>query len=229
MLFGGWQKFSTIDYPGKISAIVFTQGCPFRCAFCHNPELVEPDKFLEPVSEKEIMDFLAKRAKQLEALVITGGEPTLQKDLLRFISEVKEMGYLIKLDTNGNHPEVLNKVLKSGRVDYLAMDIKSPLSKYREVAGQRVRPESIRQSIDLVIGSGLPYEFRTTVVKEQLSKEDLLLIGQEINGAKKYVLQKFNPQKTLSPLFKTLTTYTDEEFTDLTGKLKDFVAECLWR
>jgi len=229
MIFGGWQKFSAIDYPGKTSAILFTQGCPFRCPFCHNPELVDPERFITPVAEDEVMNFLHRRVGQLEAVVITGGEPTLQKDLRAFIRRVKDLGYLVKLDTNGNHPAELSRIIASGLVDYLAMDIKSPLAKYSEVAGQKIRPADIAKSVKTVMFSGVPYEFRTTVVKEQLSPEDILLIGQEISGAEQYILQKFSPQKTLNPMFSSATTYEDHEFDELIEKLKKNINRVFWR
>jgi len=230
MIFGGWQKFSLIDYPGKIAAVVFTQGCPFRCPFCHNPELVNPDQqSFMPIDKNDVLDFLRQRRGQLEALVVSGGEPTLQPDLLDFLSEVKALGYAIKLDTNGGRPEILEKALARGLVDYLAMDIKSPLKKYKAHTNSEIDEEKIRRSVSLVMNSGCPYEFRTTVVREQLSPEDILQIGKEIAGARRYVLQKFNPEKTLDADFSLATTYTDEEFGEFCQELKKFVAECLWR
>jgi pyruvate formate lyase activating enzyme len=229
MLFGGWQKFSAIDYPGKASTIVFTQGCPFRCPFCHNPELVDPEKFEAPIDEAEIFEFLNRRKGRLDAVVITGGEPTMQKGLLKFMEKIKVMDYLIKLDTNGSHPDVLNKVLQSGMVDYLAMDIKSPMDKYQVHTVSKIQEEKIRNSISLVMASKLPYEFRTTVVKEQLNLADLLAIGEMIQGAELYILQKFNPQKTLDINYQNATSYTDEEFDELVKKLSGIVKKVEWR
>jgi len=230
MIFGGWQKFSLIDYPGKVSAVLFTQGCPFRCPYCHNPELVSVGQgMFAPITEKDVLDFLASRRGQLDGVVITGGEPTIQFDLLDFLSQVKEMGFSVKLDTNGSRPEVLEAALGRGLVDYLAMDIKSPLEKYQAHTNSEVDQEKIRQSVSLVMNSGRDYEFRTTVVRERLSPEDLLEIGRLISGARLYVLQRFLPDKTLDPDFSGATTYSDEEFAEICEKLKPFVAECSWR
>lgn len=230
MIFGGWQKFSLIDYPGKISAVLFTQGCPFRCPYCHNPELVSVGQgMFAPITEKDVLDFLVSRRGQLDGVVITGGEPTLQPDLLDFLAKLKGLGFFIKLDTNGSRPEILEAALARGLVDYLAMDIKAPLEKYQAHINAEVDAEKIRASLNLAMNSGLPYEFRTTVVRERLSPEDLLEIGRTISGARLYVLQRFLPDKTLDPDFSGATTYSDEEFAEICEKLKPFVAECLWR
>lgn len=226
---GGFQRFSLIDYPGKICAIVFTQGCNFRCSYCHNPELVDLEKFSKSVSEKEIFSFLEKRKGKLDAVSVTGGEPTLQKDLIEFLKKVKDMGYLVKLDSNGTNPEVIDGTIKSGLVDYLAMDIKAPLEKYSKVTGVDVDTGKIKRSIELIMDSDLVYEFRTTVVKSQLSKDDVRKIGKLIKGAKLYILQKFVPSKTLDPKFLDEKTYTDEEFEQLKKELEKYVDNCVVR
>jgi len=134
MIIGGLQRFSLIDYPGKISAILFTRGCNFRCPYCHNPELVDPQRYAEPWQEEEYWAFLQSRTQKLDAVVVTGGEPTLQEDLEPFLEKIRKMGFLIKLDTNGSNPDVLKDLLSANLVDYIAMDIKAPLEKYSEVA-----------------------------------------------------------------------------------------------
>jgi pyruvate formate lyase activating enzyme len=230
MIFGGWQKFSLIDFPGRASAILFTQGCPFRCPFCHNPELINPTQgMFAPVTEEEILDFLATRQKKLDGVVITGGEPTLQKDLLEFVAKIKSLGFAIKLDTNGSRPEIIEKLIMNGHLDYVAMDYKAPLEKYQMHSGSMIDVLKIKESVELIRGSGVDYEFRTTVVKELLDFEDILKIAEELKGAKRFVLQKFLPGKTLDPLFAEMTTYTDEEFEKICKKIKKFVAQCLWR
>ena len=226
---GGFQRFSLIDYPGKICAIVFTQGCNFRCPYCHNPELVDLEKFSKSISEKEIFSFLEKRKGKLDAVSITGGEPTLQKELIEFLKKIKNMGYLVKLDSNGTHPEIIEKIIKEGLVDYLAMDVKAPLEKYNKVTGVDVDISKIKKSIDLIMNSSLDYEFRTTVLKSQLSKDDIREIGKLIKGAKLYVLQKFVPSKTLDPKFLDEKTYTDEEFEQLKKELEKYVDRCVVR
>lgn len=230
MIFGGWQKFSLIDFPGRASAILFTQGCPFRCPFCHNPELINPTQgMFTPVTEKEILDFLSTRQNKLDGVVITGGEPTLHNDLPDFISKLKSLGFAVKLDTNGSRPEMIERLVRDGHLDYLAMDYKSPLEKYQSHSGSMIDTEKIKKSVDLIRQSGIDYEFRTTVVKELLTEEDILKIADELKGAKRYVLQKFLPGRTLDPLFAEMTTYTDEEFEKICKKIKKFVAQCLWR
>jgi len=228
MIIGGFQKFSLIDYPGKISCIVFTQGCNFRCPYCHNPELI-PFMPLVKIKEETILSFLERRKGKIDAVVITGGEPTIHQDLLKFIQKIKEMGYLIKLDTNGSNPEMLEVIINHSLVDYIAMDIKAPLKKYKEVTHSVISPERIKGSVRMIMNSNIKYEFRTTVVKSQLTKEDIISIGKLIEGAELYILQKFIPSKTLDPNFSNEKTYSDEEFKDLQRKLEKFVCRCLIR
>jgi len=215
---GGIQKTSLLDYPEKISAIVFTKGCNFRCGYCHNPELFQTDKN-QNYSEAEFFEFLKTRKGKLDAVVITGGEPCIQKDLLEFILKIKELGFLVKLDTNGSFPEVLKKVLP--HLDYIAMDIKAPLEKYSIVANSVVDTEKIKESINLIMNSDLDYEFRTTAVKSQLTSSDFLKISQTIKGAKKYYIQKFRNSKVLNPEFKTETTFSKKEFDEIIKKIKN--------
>jgi anaerobic ribonucleoside-triphosphate reductase activating protein len=158
--------------------ILFTQGCNFRCPYCHNPELIE-FKPHNPIEQEEVLSFLEKRRGKLDAVSITGGEPTLQPDLIDFLEKIKSMNYLIKLDSNGSHPEILEKIVEKGVVDYLAMDVKGPLKKYQEVVNSNVNADKIKESISLIMNSGLDYEFRTTVVKSQLSPEDIVEIGKQ--------------------------------------------------
>ncbi len=227
MLIGGFQKFSLIDYPGKISAIVFTQGCNFRCPYCHNPELVNVTT--KPMDVWEILSFLETRKGKLDAVEITGGEPTLQKDLVDFARKIKEMGFLLKLDSNGTNPDVLRTLLNEGLVDYIAMDVKAPLEKYKDVVRVDVDVSKIRESIDLIKNNAPDYEFRTTIVKSLLSKEDIEEIAKTIEGSKIYVLQKFIPSKTLDPEFIHEETYSDEELTELAKKLEKYVGKCIVR
>jgi len=229
MLIGGFQRFSLIDYPGKICAIVFTQGCNFRCPYCHNPELVNPKLFETPIPEKEVLSFLANRRGKLDAVEITGGEPTLQPDLRDFMSELKKFDYLVKLDTNGSNPEILSEAIERGIVDYLAMDVKAPLERYHEITDSRVDPAKIEHSIELIMSSGLDYEFRTTVVKSQLGKRDILEIGRLIRGSKRYILQKFVPVKVLNPKYLDEVTYGDEDLEYFRDAVKGYVVECVVR
>lgn len=227
MFFGGLQKFSLIDYPGRPCVIVFTIGCNFKCPYCHNPELISlTKKTFVIIPEQEILRFLETRKGKIDAVSITGGEPTLHDDLLNFMSKLKAMGFLIKLDSNGTRPLVLQEALDKKLVDCLAMDVKAPLAKYNSIVASPVVLEDIKKSIDLIKNSGIDYEFRTTIVKSLLSKEDILEIGNLVSGARRYYLQKFIPTKTYDSTFLTQTTYSDEEFETLRKEIAPKVQYC---
>ncbi len=229
MIVGGFIKFSLNDYPGKTSAVIFTRGCNFRCRYCHNPELVLPERYTEEISLKEIYKFLETRKGKLDAIVITGGEPTQHADLPKMIKKIKKMGFLIKLDTNGSNPEMLEKIIKEGNIDYIAIDIKAPLNfdSYQKVSKMPFDTLKIKRSVSLVIGSGLPHEFRTTIVKFLTSFDDLRKIAKNIKGADNYFLQKFVPAVKLNdPSFAGETSYPDEELKTLASELTTFVKYC---
>lgn len=226
MQIGGVQKTSLLDYPDKISAIVFTYGCNFRCGYCHNPELIVMKK--EPAwTSAGFFEFLNSRKGKLDGIVITGGEPCLQNGLTDFIKQIKNMGFLIKLDTNGTFPQILKEVLPF--VDYVAMDIKAPLYKYKDVTQVNIDTEKIKESINIIMNSGVDYEFRTTVVKSQLDKKDFIAIGELIKGAKKYYLQKFIPSKTLDKRLMNEKTYSDKEFSDIVDILSLYTKNVSFR
>lgn len=216
MIIGGLQKTSLLDFPEKIAAIVFTMGCNFRCGYCHNPELINGEAKIE-----EVFEFLKTRQGKLDGVVITGGEPCLQKDLPEFIKQVKELGFAVKLDTNGSFPEMLEKVLPD--LDYVAMDIKAPLEKYSQIVNVDVDTLKILKSIEVLKNGGVDYEFRTTVVKSQLSFEDFEKIGQLIQGAPRYYLQKFVASKILDKSLENEKTYSTEEFERIIDILKSYV------
>lgn len=233
MIIGGLEKFSLSDYPGKSSAIIFTQGCNFRCGFCHNPELVLTDQYLKEIPEKEIFKFLDSRRGKLDAVVVSGGEPTIYQNLPEFLKKIKDLKFLVKLDTNGSNPEMLQKILKEGIVDYLAMDIKAPVDaeNYKKVTGIKFDEkgiEKIKKSIGLIINSGLPHEFRTTIVKSLLSLDDICQIASQIKGAQNYFLQKFvSSGKLLNPLLQNETSYSDSELFSLVSEISPtFVQNC---
>lgn len=227
MRIGGLQKISLIDYPGKTCAIVFTIGCNFHCPYCHNPELV--DETAGEIPEGEVFAFLERRKNLLDAVTITGGEPTVHDDLIPFIERVKGMGFQVKLDSNGTGPHVLREVINKKLVDYIAMDIKSPLTRYGVTVTRPVDVERIKESIALLKEGKVDYEFRTTIVKSLLSPEDFNDIGEDIRGAKRYYLQKFVPTKTLNPAFLRKTTYSDEELKSIRSTMLAYVEACTIR
>lgn len=206
MLIGGYQKLTLIDYPGKLATTVFTVGCSFRCPFCHNPELIELEAYnTHPATEVEFIDFLKRRIGKLEGVCITGGEPLVQPDIIDFIKTLKKMGYLVKLDTNGTRPDILRKIINEGIVDYIAMDIKNSPKGYDTASGVKSDIERIRLSIDMIMGSGIDYEFRTTVVPGIHTLADFDEIAKWISGAKKYFLQEYREIKILDPNLKKKT------------------------
>lgn len=192
MKIGGLIKFTLIDYPGHVAAVVFTQGCNFRCRYCHNPELVYPHLLQESMPKDDVLSFLRKRKGTLEGVVITGGEPTLHLGLIDFMAEIKALGYKIKLDTNGTKPEVLQEAIERQLVDFVAMDLKAPLEKYSLITGVEFDPKIIQKSMDMIVASGLPYEFRTTYDKEVLTDEDIQAISDSVQG-KNYRVQECLP------------------------------------
>jgi len=228
MKIGGFQKQSLIDYPGKVCSIIFTQGCNFRCKFCHNPELVLPELITNAQSfdENEILDYLNKNKMLLDAVTITGGEPTIHKDLPDFISKIKELGLLVKLDSNGTNPEMLKQLIDNDLIDFIAMDVKAPIkiNRYKELAGQHLDEShlnNIQKSIKLIIDSEIKHDFRTTILKEHHSKEDIIKIAQEIKGAKRYSLQKFTPFKVLDESYLNKEAYSDSEMEEFANILKE--------
>jgi pyruvate formate lyase activating enzyme len=226
---GGLQKASLIDYPGKVGAVVFTQGCNFRCPFCHNPELVNTAFFRTPIPEDDILGFLNTRRGKLDAVTVTGGEPTLQEDLASFLQKIKDLGFLIKIDTNGSFPAMIGILLEKGLVDYFAMDLKGPLHKYELITRTKVNISDLRESIALIAGSSIPHEFRTTLVASLLTGKDILEIAGLIPGAPKYVLQKFVPSKLLDSHFRNEKTFGDEEINAIKSRLEKMLFSVMVR
>lgn len=234
MTIGGLQKLSLQDYPDHVAAIIFTSGCNFRCHFCHNPQLVVPDcdgavnlKGHSSISEDGLFGFLRAHAGKLEAAVITGGEPTIHSDLPEFIKKIKNLGYLVKLDTNGTNPNMLEFLFKNKLLDYTAMDIKASLPKYKQVVGTAVSLSNLKKSIKMIMKSNIPYEFRTTVVPEFHQAEDISKMGEQIQGADKWYLQKFRPNVDLvDPKFKSKKSYMGKEMIELKKIALKFVKYC---
>jgi len=221
MQIGGLQKLSLIDYPGQIAAVVFTQGCNFRCPFCHNRDLVLPDCYRDQIPVSDVLQFLDERWGKLQAVVISGGEPTLQKGLLPFMEKVKRLGYAIKLDTNGSRPRVLERIIKKRLVDFIAMDVKGPPDRYDILAGVPIKIEDIRESIRLIVDSGVEHLFRTTVVKPYLSGDDLRRTAEMARAGQRYVLQEFIAvESVLNNTLMDRGHYTHEEFRQLQSELQ---------
>ncbi|MFA6584273.1 MAG: anaerobic ribonucleoside-triphosphate reductase activating protein [Elusimicrobiaceae bacterium] len=178
MKIGGLTRFSLIDYPGHIAAVVFLQGCNFRCPFCHNPELVYPEKFAEPLPEETLFSFLLRRRGQLDGVVITGGEPSVQVGLPAFIARIKELGYKVKLDTNGSNPALLKRLFDENALDFIAMDLKAQFLKYPLLTGTKANMDAIGQSVELIKNSGVKHEFRITFDTRHLTQDDLASVRQ---------------------------------------------------
>ena len=206
-----------IDYPGRLACTVFTTGCNFYCPFCYSSELVVPDKIKNQpkIPEAVFLLFLQKRTRLLEAVTVCGGEPTIQEDLPLFTKKIKNLGYLVKLDTNGSNPQMLKKLIKEESIDYVAMDIKGPKEKYQELAGKKISIKSIEESIDTLKGSKIDYEFRTTVTPNLLEKNDFTKIARWIGPGGKYYLQQFRPEKTVDPNFEKIKPYHFEKLLEI--------------
>lgn len=214
MNFSGFQKLTLLDFPGVVACTLFTKGCNFRCPFCHNASLVTSSN-LPQFSHEEVISFLKKRQGILEGVCITGGEPLINPALDDFIREVKSLGYKVKLDTNGSFPKRLQSLIEENLLDYIAMDIKNSFEKYHLTAGcDNLNLSLIEQSIDLIMHSNIPYEFRTTVCNELHTIDDIIAICNRIKGAKKYFLQNFvDSGDILSPNLSPLPLPFLEEMT----------------
>lgn len=235
MFIGGLQKFTLLDYPGKIAAVVFTMGCNFRCPFCHNPELVNPKEidYENGIKEDSILKFLSSRKRDLDGVCITGGEPTLQLGLTEFIKKIKKMGFLIKVDTNGSYPNVVESLIKNKLVDYVAMDIKTTPEKYKIVATEKNIIEKIERSINIVANSNSELELRTTVVPGIVNARDFDRIIKWINSIDKkvfsklsrYSIQNFRSNKTLSADFRNVKPCKKEELEKIAKKIRKYCGD----
>ena len=225
MKIGGFQKTSLLDYPDTVSAIIWTVGCNFHCPFCYNKDIVEEKIGL--ISEKEIFDFLEKRKGLIDGLVITGGEPLMQEDIADFCEKVKKLGYLVKIDTNGTYPEKLKELADKKLVDYIAMDIKAPKKKYKDLSGVKADIKKIQKSIDIIRKSGVDYEFRTTFIPEFLTQKDIVEIGEWLKGSKRFYIQQFkNDVPMISSKMSSIKPYPREEVFDTLEKIKPFFEFC---
>lgn len=225
MKIGGFQKTSILDYPEKISSIIWTVGCNFRCPFCYNKDLVEGK--VKTFDEEEILSYLKMRKNLIEGLVITGGEPLIYNDICNFISKVKKLGYKIKIDTNGIYPEKLQKLIDKKLIDYIAMDIKAPKEKYDKLTGVKTDINKIQKSINIIKNSKIDYEFRTTIIPNFLTKEDMINIAKWLSGSKKYYIQQFKSDVPLiSDKLINVNPYSKEELTNILKEIEHYFDFC---
>ncbi len=226
MKIGGFQALTLSDYPGHIAAIVFTQGCNFRCPFCHNGPLLPLDRPAgELVDEGLVLDALKTRAAFLDGVVITGGEPTLQKDLTGFIERIRAINLKVKLDTNGSRPDVLADLLAVHLLDWVAMDIKAPVAKYSQLTGVVAPVEAVRESIAILVESKIPCEFRTTFVPPLLSKRDLDEIRSYLPDDVRHTVQAFLADNALDPSLRSATGTAPDTPDDIPHHLEWYSGE----
>lgn len=224
IIIGGLQKVTLVDYPGKVACTLFLSGCNFRCPFCYSKELVLPEEIKKhpQLNLDDFFSFLKERQGLIDGVVLCGGEPTVNADLPELCQKIKDLGFVVKLDTNGSHPELLEKLIDEKLIDYIAMDIKAPLvqEKYNQANGAMIPLEKIKESIELIKNSGLDYEFRSTIVEGLHSEEDILQMAQDIAPAEKYFLQQFHGEKgTLSSELQNRKPFPDEVLEKIKIKL----------
>ena len=219
----GFQKTSLIDYPKNICSVIFLPGCNFRCGYCHNPELVI-DEGLNEVTEGWLLNKVEERKGLVDSVCITGGEPTLHKDLPEFIKKLKDKGLKVKLDTNGSNPEMLKQLIKNKLFDFIAMDVKNVFEKYENTINSKISSDVIKESIKTVIRSGLEHEFRTTVLPILHKKEDIVKIAKSVAGANKYVIQQFvSTEKILDKNFSKEDRYSEKELEEIRKECNKYV------
>lgn len=217
----GMIETSFIDWDGKIVTTLYVPNCNFRCKFCYNyPLILHPEDF-ETIPKEKIFDFLVERKDFIDGVCITGGEPTLFEDLPDFLNEIKNLGFTVKLDTNGTAPEMIELLIEKKLVDYIAMDVKAPLNnKYNEIADTNVDLEKIRKSIEIIMKSCIDYEFRTTIVPTLLSRLDICEIAKFLKSAKKYVLQQFRPEMALNETLRKVNPYSKEKISEIANSIR---------
>lgn len=226
MFFAGFQKLTLLDYPEKVACILFTMGCNFRCPFCHNASLVRAEEKPQ-ITEEEVLAFLKKRKGVMDGVCISGGEPLLYEELGDFIRKVKSLGYSVKLDTNGSFPERLKSLVREGLVDYVAMDIKNSFDNYDKTTGIKTDLNNIKESIDFLMSGAVRYEFRTTLVKELHTYENMESIGKMIKGAERYFLQNFKDSGDV--LCENMHPLTEDELENMEQIAKKYVPNTICR
>jgi len=224
MIIKGLQKTTLLDFPTKVACTVFTSGCNFRCPFCHNASLVTKNDNSDTVNIDALFDYLRKRQGILDGVCVTGGEPLLQKDIKYFIKQIKDLGYAVKLDTNGSNSKMLIELVNENLVDYVAMDIKGAEDKYSLICGIDMDKylNDVRQSVDFLLTGVCEYEFRTTVVRELHSYDDFNSIGKWISGANKYFLQQFKDSGDLIAN-DNFSAYNKDEMEEILSIVKPYV------
>lgn len=223
MKISGFQKLTLLDFPGHTACTLFTPGCNMRCPFCHNTPLVTGEA-PEEYSEEEILSYLKKRQGILDGVAITGGEPLLHNDIGDFIRKIKEAGYKVKLDTNGSKSDLLARLINEGLLDFIAMDIKNSPEKYALTSGSNIAFEEISRSIDIIKNSGIPHEFRTTVVKEFHGEDDILSIAKMLGKSEKYYLQQFKDSGDI--LCEGCSAHPEEELIRMAQRAAEYVLLC---
>ena len=223
----GLYKTSLVDFPGKITSVVFTGGCNLRCGYCHNPDMVFDSGNTAAVPEDYVFEFLSGRKKLIDGVTVTGGEPTLQPDLPDFLKKIRDMGFLVKLDTNGFSPEVIKSVTAAGLADYIALDIKSSPDKYSLVTGRDYPFSTVLETIDILRNSGVDFELRTTCIPLLVTSEDILSIGEAVGKVKKYFLQQFvNTGSLVDPALQELSPYPVLYLEVMRNKCLEFAEIC---
>lgn len=219
----GFIPVTMLDWKGKLASMIFLPGCNFRCPFCQNPDLVVEYDKLPTYPLETVFSHLLNRRGWLDGVVISGGEPTIHPELTALLEGIKKIGYPVKLDTNGSNPEILDTLIQRELISAVAMDIKTSFDKYPLTVKKPIKTQELLRSIELLMSSDLEYEFRTTVVPGYVEKSDVLKIARQIEGARLYVLQQFNPKTVLAPEARKIKPFAASKIVDLAGKCQEFV------
>lgn len=225
----GMIEASFLDWDGKIVTTLFVPKCNFRCPYCQNWELIEHPENFEEIDFERIKKFLLGHKGFIDGVCVTGGEPTIYEDLPEFIKKIRDMGFLVKLDTNGSKPGMIKKLIDEKLVDYIAMDMKASFEKYDTACGVKVDVKSIKRSIEIIMNSKIEYEFRTTAVPDMTDESDIENIAASVKGAKKYVLQQFIPKNAMDEKLRNITPYEKDVFEKMMEKAKKYVKNAMMR
>jgi pyruvate formate lyase activating enzyme len=224
MIFGGFQPLTLTDFPGRVACVIFTQGCNLRCGYCHNSQLIDRKTTAQIApTEVDILAFLEMRRKKLDGVVVSGGEPTIQPDLLDFLAHVTSLGFEVKLDTNGTNPSIIAEALDRGLIDYIAMDVKHDPMRYAEIAGVAVDPNVLAASRDVLLSSGVACEFRTTLTRLFHNEATMEKIAHFCEGAPRFVLQCVVAAHAMKPEFRRQRSFSPDELQRLKSIIEPFV------